>query len=78
MPKYANACVTSQSHGLIAGAQTHYVTANRVRNRLPKVLTLAITLRPKKNASRATWCQGPEASWCSPGRYLESLRWFLD
>ena len=30
--KYAN--VTIQSHGLSAGARSHYVTANRVRNGL--------------------------------------------
>ena len=33
-PKYANVYVTIQSHGLSAGAQTHYVTANGVRNGL--------------------------------------------
>ena len=39
LPKYANACVTIQSHGLSAGAQSHYVTANGVRNGLrPGVL----------------------------------------
>ena len=34
LSKYANVYVTIQSHGLSAGAQTHYVTANGVRNRL--------------------------------------------
>ena len=34
LPKYANVCVTIQSHGLSAGAQTHYVNVNRVRNGL--------------------------------------------
>ena len=34
LPKYANIYVTIQSHGLSAGARTHYVTANRVRNSL--------------------------------------------
>ena len=33
-PKYANVYVTIQSHCLSAGAQTHYVTANGVRNGL--------------------------------------------
>ena len=33
-PKYANAYVTIQSHGLSAGAWTHYVTVNGVRNGL--------------------------------------------
>ena len=33
-PKYANVYVTSQSHGLKAGVQTHYVIANGVRNGL--------------------------------------------
>ena len=39
MPKYANVYVTIQSHGLSAGARTHYVTANGVRNgiRLPVI-----------------------------------------
>ena len=35
LPKYANVYVTVQSHGLSAGAQSHYVTANGVRNGLP-------------------------------------------
>ena len=34
LPKYANVYVTIQSHGLSAGARTHYVTANGVRNGL--------------------------------------------
>ena len=34
LPKYANVYVTIQSHALSAGARTHYVTANGVRNRL--------------------------------------------
>ena len=34
LPKYANVHVTIQSHGLSAGARTHYVTASGVRNRL--------------------------------------------
>ena len=33
-PKYANIYVTIQSHSLSAGARTHYVTANGVRNGL--------------------------------------------
>ena len=37
LPKYANVYVTIQSHGLSAGAPTHYVTANGVRNGLRKV-----------------------------------------
>ena len=37
-PKYANVDVTIQSHGLSAGAQTHYVTANGVRNGLGRAL----------------------------------------
>ena len=32
LPKYANVYVTIQSHGLSAGAGTHYVTSNGVRN----------------------------------------------
>ena len=34
LPKYANLNITIQSHGLSAGARTHYVTANGVRNGL--------------------------------------------
>ena len=34
LPNYANVYVIIQSHGLSAGARTHYVTANRVRNGL--------------------------------------------
>ena len=34
LPKYANVYGTIQSHGLSAGARTHYVTAEGVRNRL--------------------------------------------
>ena len=34
LPKNANVDVTIQSHGLSAGARTHYVTANGVRNGL--------------------------------------------
>ena len=34
LPKYANVYVTIQSHGLSAGARTHYVTGNGVRNGL--------------------------------------------
>ena len=36
LPKYANVYVTIQSHALSAGARTHYVTANGVRNGLLK------------------------------------------
>ena len=32
LPKHANVCVNIHSHGLSAGARTHYVTANGVRN----------------------------------------------
>ena len=34
LPKYANVYVTIQSHCVSAGARTHYVTANGVRNGL--------------------------------------------
>ena len=34
LPKYANVCVTIQSHGLSAGAWTHYVTDNGVSSGL--------------------------------------------
>ena len=36
LPKYANVYVTIQSHGLSAGVRTHYVTANGVRDGLPR------------------------------------------
>ena len=39
LPKYANVYVTIQSHGLSAGAWSHYVTANGVRDGLPKTQT---------------------------------------
>ena len=32
LPNYANVYVTIQSYGLSAGVQTHYVTANVVKN----------------------------------------------
>ena len=35
LPNYANVYVTIQSHGFSAGARTHYVTANGVRNESP-------------------------------------------
>ena len=35
---YANVYVTIQSHGLSAGARTHYVTVNGVRNGLRRVM----------------------------------------
>ena len=38
LPKYANVYVTIQSHGLSAGARTHYVTAYGVRNGLREYL----------------------------------------
>ena len=34
LPNYANVYLTIQSHGFSAGARTHYVTANGVRNGL--------------------------------------------
>ena len=34
LPNYANVYVTIQSHGFSAGAQSHYVTANGVRDGL--------------------------------------------
>ena len=39
LPKYANVYVAIQSHGLSAGARSHYVTANGVRNGLGKMWT---------------------------------------
>ena len=37
LPKYANVYVTIQSHGLSAGARSHYVTANGLRNGLSPI-----------------------------------------
>ena len=39
-PKYANVYVTIQSHGLSAGARTHYENANGVRDGLTHPLVL--------------------------------------
>ena len=47
LPKYANVYVNSQSHGLSAGARTHYVTANGVRNGLGRAGTRCTS--PTKN-----------------------------
>ena len=38
LPKYANIYVRIQSHGLSAGARSHYATANGVRNGLPYII----------------------------------------
>ena len=38
LPDYANVYVTIQSHGFSAGARTHYVTANGVRNGLARLV----------------------------------------
>ena len=38
LPKYANVYVAIQSHALRAGARTHYVTADGVRNGLGRAL----------------------------------------
>ena len=46
LSKHANVYVTIQDHGLSAGARTHYVTANGVRDglRFPKILySLAVS-----------------------------------
>ena len=49
LPKYANVYVTIQSHGLSAGARTHYVTADGVRNGLRQARPLdMIYVRPGK------------------------------
>ena len=40
LPKYGNVYVTIQSHGLSAGARTHYVTDNGVRNGLCRQKTV--------------------------------------
>ena len=56
-PKYANVYVTIQSHGLSAGAWTHYVTADGVRDRLYP--TTRIVLRDyrltRPAAGRTAW-----------------------
>ena len=47
LPNYANVYVTIQSHDFSAGAQTHYATANGVRNGLfgPQRAITALTER---------------------------------
>ena len=44
LPKYANVYVTIQSHCLSAGAQTHYVISNGVRNRLCTSWTIVMVV----------------------------------
>ena len=44
LPNYANIIVTIQSHGLSAGARTHYVTSNGVKNGLGKVRPMKAVL----------------------------------
>ena len=39
LPRYANVYVTIQSHGRIAGARSHYVAANWIRNGLNSLWT---------------------------------------
>ena len=52
LPKYANAYVTIWSHGLSAGAQTHYVTANGVRNGLVYMMSNDEGLKKRKSMTR--------------------------
>ena len=47
LTKYANVYVTIQSHGLIAGARTHYVTANGIRKGLVVRGTCSLWTRPR-------------------------------
>ena len=44
LPEYANVYVIIQSHGLSAGARSHYITANGVRNGLTSGLLLHLGL----------------------------------
>ena len=60
LPKYANVYVTIQSHGLSAGAQTHYVTANGVRNGLRALTDSLPPYRPLYVGQISTQC------WASP------------
>ena len=52
LPKYANVYVTIQCHGLTAGEQTHYVTANRVRNGLSPALQHALSVSGARDRIR--------------------------
>ena len=52
--KYANVYVTIQSHGLSAGAQTHYVTANGVRGGLRAIPTRL----SRQNLNSLPWGKG--------------------
>ena len=47
LPKHANVYVTIQSHALIAGVRTNYVTANGVRDKLATCMltTLQVAVR---------------------------------
>ena len=65
LPKYANVYVTIQSHGLSAGARTHYVTANGVRNGLEACL-------PYVTGSCFPFCS-PDITSCQPGYSLNSF-----
>ena len=46
LPKYANVYVTIQSHGLSAGARTHYVTAYGVSLAIKPVHDTTPSLKP--------------------------------
>ena len=61
LPKYANVFVTIQSHGLSAGARTHYVTANGIRNGLGE----------RRRGGRQTYAIG------AISLYLSSNHWML-
>ena len=62
LPKYANVYVTSQSHGLSAGVQSHYVTANRVRIGLLQgvpIMMAYVTSLPTGDGDRRHTKTGP-------------------
>ena len=61
LPKYANVYVTIQSHGLSAGAWTHYVTANGVRNELIQTLSKQPSLAKWKTRRAKVAGQGHRA-----------------
>ena len=63
LPKYAKIYVTIQSHGFSAGARTHYVTANGVRNGLTPGLPPDNRPSSWRPASRnAGSCRAPHES----------------
>ena len=73
LPKYANVYVTIQSHGLSAGAQTHYVTAKWVRNGLSWSY-LTLRMRRTQTARGAPGARSRQTCLQQPTRPDPSLK----